>query len=307
MFGIGIICYKILNIEGTNNIGDWYQTAASMYMWWKYFNYKTTFYDFLKECIETQTINSYPIFWLYRDHMSECDPRGHKIVTICNGWWLGQHTIGMFDFPLPSFIIPIYTSFHLAFNQLLTPTNIEHFRLHQPIGCRDASTHESMTRAGIDSFISGCMTMAVNLRDPQLGFHKKLNYTDNHVFIDVPINFTSGDKREIAYITQEGHYHIDPKWIIYSVQHLYNLLDTYCVTTGRLHIWLPLICNDTNVVLLNRYCKPYQITDIDHVTPNNDRFRGLFSLSIEERAVMKQQLITDCHLRINTIFSEKNQ
>lgn len=304
MHGIGIVCYKIFNAGGKNNIGDWYQTAASLYMWWKYFKCTNTFSDFLKECVETQMINTYPIIWLYRDHLSECDSRGMKLITICNGWWLCENN-RVFDFPPPPCIIPIYTSFHLADTRLLTEKNIEHFKLHQPIGCRDISTQEYMSAAGIATFFSGCMTMCLNLRDPFLGFHTTINYADTHVFVDAPIRTAPDDKHMISFVTQEGHYDKDPKWIAYSVQHVYNLLSAHYVTTSRLHIWLPLISNNASVTLINGSKTPYRVEDVDFITPKHDRFRGLVSLSAEQRYTVKKQQTSDCFERIGAILSEE--
>jgi hypothetical protein len=302
MISIGILCYEIINQDGRNNIGDWYQTAAAMYIWWKYFKSKETFAQFIQTCITTETMHSYPITWLYRDSLSLSKFNGTKIVALMNGWWMSDKK-GLLDFPPSSNIVPIYTSFHLGDNRILSTETIEHLKLYEPIGCRDISTQEHLDTLGIKTTFSGCLSMVLNLRDPQLGMVKTLDYSETHVFVDVPVNTKADTKNYFAFVTQEGKFNKDPAWIYHSLQHTYNLLDAYAITTCRLHIWLPLICNNVNVHLVNKYTQPYRLEDVDFVSPKNDRFRGLFGLLNERREEIIRELSKDCHNNIHRFLS----
>jgi hypothetical protein len=302
MISIGILCYEIINQGGKNNIGDWYQTVAAMYIWWKYFDSKDTFAEFIQTCIRTGTMNSYPITWLLRDNLSHSKLNGTKIIALMNGWWMSDIK-GFYDFPPSSNIVPIYTSFHLGDNRILSEQAIEHLKHYAPIGCRDISTQEHLEALGIKTTFSGCLSMVLNLRDPRLGMSKTFDYSDTHVFVDVPVNTKADTRNYYAFHTQEGKYHKDPMWIYHALQHTYNLLDAYAVTTRRLHVWLPLLCNNANVHLVNTYNQPYRVGDVDCVSPKNDRYRGLFGLSTERRKEIITELTANCHTMIRTLLS----
>ena len=305
MDGIGIIVYKIGNKDWTNNIGDWYQTSAACYVWWNHFGRNGTFSDFLQDCIRTNTMNGLPIIWIDRDNLSGADSKGcKKVVTICNGWWMCETYFGgPFDFPPPTWMHPIYISFHIGNKKLLTPITIAHLKDHQPIGCRDKSTVQMLEAFGISSYFSGCLTMTLNLKDASLGFTPTLDYSDTHVFVDMPIR-TSGETMYCK-VTQEGKFDKHPKWIHYAVQHTYNLFHAKSVTTHRLHVWLPLLCNGKSMILYDArtYC-PCSLSHTDYNAWQNNRFAGLidFQEDVEERERVKTTLIEDCMKRLQSIL-----
>lgn len=297
MIGIGVIVYN-----HTDNMGDYYQAAASMYVWWKFFKSTETFADFIKGCIRTNTMNSYPLFWIDRDRMNECNPGAcTKIVTICNGWWMYESNIKThtFCFPPPPFIQPIYTSIHLANYHIFTTETINHFKAYQPIGCRDKSTCAIMIEKGIDAYFSCCLTTILNLRDAMLGFNPTLDYSDTDIYVDVPINLST--PHQIAHLTQVRKYDKSPTLILDAVQSMINMLAAQNVFTRRLHVWLPLVSNNKPTTLLNSSYKEYKSGDGDFFKGENDRYTGIFELTLDTDAfhTKRKELMDDCLTKIS--------
>jgi hypothetical protein len=301
MDGIGILVYRLVNKDWKNNIGDWYQTAAACYVWWNHFGRVGTFSYFLQECIRTNIMNGLPIIWIDRDNLSGADAKGcKKVVTICNGWWMSEYKYaGRFDFPPPTWMHPLYVSVHIGDTRMMTPVTITHFKDYQPIGCRDKSTVQMLEAFGISSYFSGCLTMILNLNDALLGFTPTLDYSDTHVFVDMPVQLKGSDLS--CKVTQEGKFDQHPKWIHHAVQHTYNLFHAKSVTTHRLHVWLPLLCNDKSIVLWDaRINKPCDSTHSDYRSGQNNRFNGLLELQEDhkERIRVQSALLEDCMKRL---------
>jgi hypothetical protein len=305
MDGIGIIVYKIGNKNWTNNIGDWYQTSAAAYIWWNHFGRVKTFSDFLQDCIKTNTMNGFPIIWINRDNPSSADSHGcKKVVTICNGWWMCETCYGgPFDFPPPTWMHPLYVSFHVGNKKIMTPATISHLKEYAPIGCRDKATADMVESHGIPAYFSGCLTMILNLNDALLGFCPTVDYSDTHVFVDMPIRSEGSDL--YCKVTQEGKYDRDPKWIHRAVQHVYNLFHAKSVTTHRLHVWLPLLCNEKSMILWDaRTNKPCDTRHKDYNAGQNNRFAGLLELQTDvvERKQVQSRLAEDCMKRITKVL-----
>ena len=304
MDGIGIIVYRIVNKNWNknwkNNIGDWYQTAAACYMWWNQFGRVGTFYNFLQECIHTQTMNGLPIIWIDRDNLSAANFKEcKKVVTICNGWWMCEYKYtNHFDFPPPTWMHPLYISVHIGDKRMMTPKTVAHFKEYQPIGCRDKSTAQMLESLGVSSYFSGCLTMTLDLTDASLGFTPTLDYSDCHVFVDMPIQRGVG---LCCKVTQEGKFDTDPKWILQSIQHTYNLFHAKTITTHRLHVWLPLLSNGKSVILWDaRTNKPCGTNHADYNAGQNNRFTGLLECQtdVEELKRIQSALVEDCMKRL---------
>jgi hypothetical protein len=177
--GIGVLIYD------TTNLGDWTQTAASLYVWWIYFKRPDTFKNFVEGCIIKSEIGPYPITWINRDRISEYEkPEGiDKLVLLCNAWWMHKHN-NEYCFIPQDFIKPIYISFHIANKALITDKVIQYLKTQEPIGCRDESTKNLLESKGVKAYFSGCLTMILNLRDSKLGFTPNNYYAGNKVSVD---------------------------------------------------------------------------------------------------------------------------
>jgi len=83
--------------------------------------------------------------------------QGDRVRVIMNGWW---HIYKGNAVPSKQ-IEPLYVSIHLTNPQEVPPETIEHFKKHEPIGCRDHSTMNFLQSRGVDAYFSGCMTLTL--------------------------------------------------------------------------------------------------------------------------------------------------
>jgi hypothetical protein len=86
-----------------------------------------------------------------RDALPSYD--GERAILIMNGVFLN------WSFPLPPSIHPIFVGFHTPENVI--QQNVETFKRHEPIGCRDSATTELMRSHGVQAFTTGCLTLTL--------------------------------------------------------------------------------------------------------------------------------------------------
>jgi len=273
---IGILVYK-----NTNNVGDWYQTTSALYMWWKYINSKNTFREFLIKCIYSNKIENYNICWIERDNISKtikplnCD----RVIILFNGWFMHKNNNNVFDFPPPDWILPIYTSVHINYENILNDVTVDHFQKHEPIGCRDLDTLNLLNKYNIQSYFTGCLTILPDFSDSNFGFSQTVDYSNDILNIDYSIS----DKVGIN-LTQNIKNDDDKYWIVKSMQNVYNYSFAKEIITSRLHIYSPLKFNNANVTLYNKKTKKaFTSNDKDHSGKIN-RFAGLFDI-INEKSI----------------------
>lgn len=87
--------------------------------------------------------------------------RGEPTALILNGWFTNEPRGWC---PAPA-IDPLFVSFHLnsmAEKALLSGANLEYFRRHAPIGCRDRDSVRRFQAAGVDAFFTGCLTLTLS-------------------------------------------------------------------------------------------------------------------------------------------------
>lgn len=78
-----------------------------------------------------------------------------------NGWFTNIPE----NWPPSDKIHPLYVSFHLnakAMEKILaSSSNVNYFKQHEPIGCRDEYTASKLREKGIDAYFSGCLTLTL--------------------------------------------------------------------------------------------------------------------------------------------------
>ncbi|WP_157831689.1 polysaccharide pyruvyl transferase family protein [Pseudomonas sp. YY-1] len=67
-------------------------------------------------------------------------------------------------FPLSPYIIPLYIGFNYVSGKIAA--NHPHLKPYEPIGCRDEYTLRVMRGAGIEAYLSGCLTLTLPRRRP---------------------------------------------------------------------------------------------------------------------------------------------
>lgn len=93
--------------------------------------------------------------YLCREQLHSYD--GEPVKLFMNGWFMHEPS----HWPPSTQIHPLLISFHLnsqARRQLLSEKGSAWFRQHAPVGCRDNYTLHSLKEAGIDAYLSGCLT-----------------------------------------------------------------------------------------------------------------------------------------------------
>lgn len=291
---IGVLVYK-----DTINLGDWYQTAAALYMWWSYFNKPGTFLAFVNTVINNSKMNDYDVMFIDRDRISESikPPNDEKVILLCNAWWMHLRN-KIFDFPPPGWIIPIYTSVHISKPQMLSTTKvINHFKQYQPVGCRDLSTLKLFKDKNIDAVFSGCLTTIFNLRDPSLGFTATNNYSEMDVENDLSVSICNTSIKTTQMINGVKN----KEYIILAIQNTYNLLFARKTTTSRLHVWLPLVSNGANCILINKKTgRQFKEGDSDNQGQHVNRFNGLINLvNSTGFSDFKQELLNKTIIKID--------
>ena len=200
----------------TDNIGDDIQTLAGI--------------NFL----EKKGITDYT--YIDRERLS--DYNGPPVVLVMNGWF--TNAPGKF---LPSKnITPLFISFHCDYRcHNIISDNIEYFKLHGPIGCRDLYTVDVFRANGIDAYFTGCLS---------LYFDEYNNKNDQKYLVDingrccyVP-NFDIDMSLYNGYIKIE---HLLESHLIFNLkarlERASNLLKIYreaaYVITARIHCAMP--------------------------------------------------------------------
>lgn len=85
---------------------------------------------------------------------------GAPVRLLMNAWFMHHPE----RFPPAANISPLFVSFHLTprvRDRFFTPAVITYLKAHEPIGCRDTETVESMTEHGIRAFYTSCLTLTL--------------------------------------------------------------------------------------------------------------------------------------------------
>jgi hypothetical protein len=204
-----------------------------------------------------------------------------KVKAILNGWYTSNPD----SWPPSPELSPLFVSFHAtdhvyagypkpglnthrpAIDVLLSPSSVQYFKEHAPIGCRDLTTMTRMHDHGIDAYFSGCLTLTFKARQPE---HREsiclvdiAGNTDD-VVAQVPHQLRGNIRLMTHNLHQAGSYTVNERLDIAR-----QLLDTYgsaaLVITSRLHCALPCLAFGTPVIF---------------VRPQHDlsRFPGLLEL-----------------------------
>lgn len=205
-----------------------------------------------------------------------------KCYLIMNGWWMHNDK----NFPPHKNINPIYISFHIEKNGLLSNEAIAHYKKFEPIGCRDIHTMEKLKQKGVDAYFSGCLTLT--LKNPFTNFKRKnILIVDAHLPSKVVYPWGADHlleklipkhiREKAEYIEHEIPNNIDRNNMIQRQKYTKTLLNKYAtaklVITSRLHCALPCVAYGTPVIVLQKNLK----TD-NRFTGLRDYFHGYSSI-----------------------------
>ncbi len=131
--------HAVLSYPRSNNLGDLIQSLAAK-----------------------QFLNKSTVIELDRDKLNKY--KGEKLALVMNGWFIENSE----NWPPSEKIDPLFISFHLnpiATKGILSDKGIAYFKRHQPIGCRDHFTQNLLSRLGIDTYYSACLTLSLKRQD----------------------------------------------------------------------------------------------------------------------------------------------
>lgn len=97
----------------------------------------------------------------YLNREALADYHGDKIKLIMNGWF----THNIHNWVPSEDIIPLFVSFHInntAAPHMLSEKGIAYLKKHQPIGCRDQFSVDTLKAKGIDAYFTGCLTLTLD-------------------------------------------------------------------------------------------------------------------------------------------------
>lgn len=89
------------------------------------------------------------------------DYNGEPIKLIMNGWFTHNHS----NWVPSGAINPLFVSFHVnntAAPFMLDEKGVAYLKQHQPIGCRDQFTVDTLKAKGIDAYFTGCLTLTLD-------------------------------------------------------------------------------------------------------------------------------------------------
>ena len=220
---------------------------------------------------------------LNREKLAEYD--GDPVKLIMNGWF----THNVHNWVPSENIDPLFVSFHInntAAPFMLSDKGIAYLKKHEPIGCRDQFSVETLKAKGIDAYFTGCLTLTLDsykvddsqrndkiyIVDPLYGYPtlEKVTY-DYRRFLRSLQNgtiFNIGKRkkhlakfidsdlmRSAEMVNQEppaNKYSDDQKFAM-AEELLHKYARAKLVITSRIHCALPCLAMGTPVIFVNGF------------------------------------------------------
>ncbi len=154
---------------GRKNIGDYIQSLAASQF------FETIDYHIQQEYIDKFTTG------------------GECVKVIMNGWFMSNPN----NWPPSADILPLFVSFHItpgAYNKMLSHEGVEYLKKHEPIGCRDMDTMETLLKNGISAYYSSCLTLTLGLK------YKENEKSGEIIFVDPYYEFHRNTNKRISLI-----------------------------------------------------------------------------------------------------------
>ncbi len=226
--------FGLMIVQNTDNIGDDIQSYAAL-----------RFLPHVDYYIDRERLDAF------------CgDNDNWKVAVIMNAWYMYTK----FNWPPSPYIHPLFIAMHISKEdyydigtRFLDGLGGEYLKKYAPIGARDQSTYELCMEKGIESYISGCLTLTleryaniekkdviylVDLNECQIKRIKEYFPDENFEEVSHSVQYTEDTDYEERMRKVEG------------------LLKKYqgakCVITSRLHCALPCLALETPVLLVYR-------------------------------------------------------
>jgi hypothetical protein len=225
--------FGLLVYDNTGNLGDEIQSIAAR-----------SFLPSVDYSIGREALNNFS------------SSTGEKVAIILNGWFLHHPE----NWPPSESLWPLLISFHVtnwrgrgiglcAKDVLVTEPVVKYLRGYAPVGARDVHTLDLLRKAGVETYLSGCLTMT--LARPAVA-------RDEGVVVlnDVPdavakyVRQRTG--KRIVTTQHRTYWERDTQKRFAEAGRLLELYArASCVITNRLHCALPCLAYGTPVLLLD--------------------------------------------------------
>ncbi|MBP3285044.1 MAG: polysaccharide pyruvyl transferase family protein [Clostridia bacterium] len=212
---------------------------------------------------------------------------GEELILPLNYSIFDEHFMKDGKFALPAKITPVFLActlqtFGLNGEKLLEDKdNVAYLKRFEPIGCRDEYTKDVLTRFGILSYLTGCLTATLPLRTT--------NKAKKVFFVDAPYllkkHIPSELLKDCEFMTQQYYFSSDyfssPKKIFEFVKKQYERYaeEGALMVTSRLHVASPCMAMGIPVILakdkidyrfawLDKYIPLYSYEEYDKIDWN---------------------------------------
>jgi hypothetical protein len=186
-------------------------------------------------------------FYIDRERMREAADLP-PCILLANGYFMHRPE----NFGLPPHVKPIFLSFHVAKQSLLSKRNVAYLKQHEPIGCRDQWTLDMLRFRGVLAYYSGCLTLTLENRFDRRGEDVYLVDLDDAMMELVPTPIAERGARLTQWVPREEREDSEARF-----KRAEELLECYAkaslVVTTRLHCALPCLALGTPVVLLHHH------------------------------------------------------
>ena len=226
--------YGILYYKSTDNLGDDIQTYAAI----KYLPHIDYYID--------------------REHLSCFVPKEKEYVSmIMNGWYIHNKIA----WPPSPYIYPLLISMHFKESEeydvgdsYLKDQGGEFLNKYGPVGARDFETKKRLEKNGIQSYLSGCLTLTIEK-------FKDIIKKDNICVVDLEKSIIDKIKENTESKIEIISHQLDPKesekkTFKERMNEVENVLKKYqesrLVITSRLHVLLPCIALEVPVIFLHK-------------------------------------------------------
>jgi len=159
--------------------------------------------------------------------------------------------------PTSKKIIPVFFSFEMS-NEEECDDIIPYLKMYEPIGCRDEATSNLLKSKGVESFVSGCLSITLPKRDLQQSCN-----ADKVFLVDVPKSLENYIPDELKHNAVEMHHcfnigqnYMTDKDVKKIDEYANSVLERYrneakLVVTSRLHALIPCIAMGIPVIFAN--------------------------------------------------------
>jgi hypothetical protein len=172
---------------------------------------------------------------------------GDPFALVMQGWFTKDER----TFPHASQIRPVWLGFHLSehVRHILHRDDVRSsMRDSGPIGCRDARTVDLLTGAGIDAFVSGCMTTTFPKRDVEPTDGGRVYLVDT-TGVPLPEHLRGPDSVRVTHQGAQWWSQDAKRTLARDLLEEYRLNARLVVTT-RLHCALPCVAMGIPVVFV---------------------------------------------------------